>query len=112
MKICVCNLMTKPGESDGFKASDFVNLLREYLGTTEPLDYLVVNDSPLPPRLLARYAADRQFPVELDREEGGQVVKEIVTAPLLASGVYLRHDPDALARTIMEIVNRPVVASP
>ena len=110
VKIHICNLMTKPGESDGFKASTFVKLLMDYLGTGEPLDYLVFNDSPLPPRLLDRYAADRQHPVELDREECSQVVGEIVTGPLLASGVYLRHDPAALAQTIMEIVNGPVAA--
>ena len=111
IKIHICNLMTKPGESDGFKASSFVKLLMDYLGTGEPLDYLVVNDSPVPPRLLARYASDRQFPVELDREECSQVVKEIIVGPVLASGVYLRHDPSALARTIMEIVGRPVSVS-
>ena len=107
-KICVCNLMTKPGESDGFKASNFVKLLMDYLGTGDPLDYVIYNNSPFPPRLLVRYAADRQFPVELDREECATIVKEIVAAPLLASGVHLRHDPGALAQTIMEIVNRPV----
>ena len=106
VKIHICNLMTKPGESDGFKASSFVKLLLDYLGTGETLDYLVFNDSPFPARLVSRYAADRQYPVELDFDECRQVVKEIVTGPVLASGVYLRHDPVALARSIMEIVNR------
>ena len=110
VKVHICNLMTKPGESDGFRASSFAKLLVDYLGAGDPLDYLVVNDSPLPHRLLARYAADRQHPVELDREECSQVVREIVTAPLLASGVYLRHDPASLAHTIMDIVNRPNIS--
>ena len=105
VKIHICNLMTKPGESDGFRASSFVKLLMDYLGTSAPLDYLVFNSSPFPKRLLLRYAADRQYPVELDLEECGQVVREVVTSPLLASGVYLRHDPNALGRTIMEIVH-------
>ncbi len=105
VKVHICNLMTKPGESDGFKASSFVRLLMDYLGTSTPLDYLVFNSSPFPKRLLLRYAADRQYPVELDLEECGQVVREVVTSPLLASGVYLRHDPISLARTIMGIVH-------
>ena len=105
VKVHICNLMTKPGESDGFKASSFVRLLMDYLGTSTPLDYLVFNSSPFPKRLLLRYAADRQYPVELDLEECGQIVREVVTSPLLASGVYLRHDPISLARTIMEIVH-------
>ena len=103
-KIHVCNLMTKPGESDGFRASDFAGLLMAYLGTTEPLDYLLVNDAPYPERLLQRYASDGQLPVELDLEGCQQAVRKVVTRPMLAAGVYLRHDPLALGSAIMEIV--------
>ncbi len=104
-KICVCNLMTKPGESDGFKGSDFVNLIREYLGTTAPLDYLVVNNAPYQERLLQRYAAQNQFPVAVDVEECGKTVNRVVQEPILSAGVYIRHDPYALARTIMGVLN-------
>ena len=103
-KICVCNLMTKAGESDGFRASDFVNLIREYLGTARPLDYLVVNSAPYPDRLLHRYDSYGQYPVEVDLEECQKVVREVVQEPLLSAGVYLRHDPGPLARTIMGIL--------
>ena len=104
VKIHVCNLMTKPGESDGFRASDFARLLMAYLGTTEPLDYLLFNDAPYPARLLQRYASDGQQPVELDLEGCQQVVRRVVTRPMLAAGVYLHHDPPALAKAIMEIL--------
>lgn len=107
VKIHVCNLMTKPGESDGFKASTFVKLLLSYLGTDAPLDYLIFNNRPFPERLVERYAADRQYPVELDAAECRSVAREIVECPVLAAGVYLRHDPNALAAAIMEIVGRP-----
>lgn len=107
IKIHVCNLMTKPNESDGFTASTFLKLLLEYLGTSEPLDYLIFNQSPFPERMLQRYSADGQYPVELDLEECRKAVRSVVCHPLLAVGVYLRHDPFALARAIMEIVNSP-----
>jgi len=104
VKIHVCNLMTKPGESDGFRASDFARLLMAYLGTTEPLDYLLFNDAPYPERLLQRYASDGQLPVDLDPDGCQQVVRKVITRPMLAAGVYLRHDPLALGSAIMEIV--------
>ena len=104
VKIHICNLMTKPGESDGFRASNFLVLLSEYLGTREPPDYLLVNDAPIPPRLLQRYAADGQYPVEID-DDAGAAAGRIVQRPLLAPGVFVRHDPAALAAAIMEIVN-------
>ena len=69
VKICVCNLMTKTGESDGFRASDFTKLICEYLGTSDPLDYLIVNNAPYPDKLVERYAFQKQYPVEVDSEE-------------------------------------------
>jgi uncharacterized cofD-like protein len=104
IKIYVCNLMTKPGESDGFKASTFVKLILEYLGSTGPLDYMIFNESPFPRRILQRYSGDDQYPVELDLEECQKLVKNIVRRPLLATGVNLRHDPPSLAKAIMEVL--------
>ena len=103
-KIHVCNLMTKPGESDRFKASSFVRLIMQYLETSEPLDYLIINESPFSEPVLARYAADQQYPVGLDLEECSWVVKNIVSRPLLSDGVHLRHSPRKLAGAIAEIV--------
>jgi uncharacterized cofD-like protein len=110
VKIHVCNLTTMPAESRNLKASGFVKLLQAYVGTEKPLDYLIVNNSPMPEKVLQRYAAEGQYPVALDLEECRQVVREVVPWPVLASGVYLRHDPYALAQAIMDLVNRPAVA--
>ena len=68
------------------------------------MDYLLFNDAPYPERYLQRYASDGQLPVELDLEECQQVVRKVITQPMLAAGVYLRHDPLALGSAIMEIV--------
>lgn len=106
VKIHVCNLTTMPAESRNLKASGFVKLLQAYLGTDDPLDYLIVNDAPMPERVVQRYSAVGQYPVVLDLEACRQVVREVVPWPVLASGVYLRHDPHSLALAIMDVVNR------
>ena len=103
-KIHVCNLMTKPGESDGFSASKFASLVVNYLGTETPLDYLIVNNSPYDPKILKRYAADEQYPVALDEDQCKPWVKSIVAEPILGAGVKFRHDPFALAKVIMKLV--------
>ena len=103
-KIHVCNLMTKPGESDGFRASDFLSVITAYLGTRRPMDYLVFNNRPFPRRMLERYASDGQYPVALDEASCLPFVNRIVERPLLAPGMFLRHDPTALAEVIMELV--------
>ena len=104
VKICVCNLMTKTGESDGFRASDFTKLICEYLGTSDPLDYLIVNNAPYPDKLVERYAFQKQYPVEVDSEECEKMVLHVVDEPLLSAGLSLRHDPHVLAKTIMRIL--------
>ncbi len=105
MKIHVCNLMTKPNESAGFRTSDFLALLMEYLGTSQPLDFLLANNTPAPLRLLQRYAAEGQHPVAVDEPASLTMVGRIVQRPLLAPGVFIRHNPTALAAAIMELVD-------
>ena len=104
IKVHVCNLMTKPNESAGFRTSDFLALLMEYLGTSQPLDFLLVNNTPVPPRLLERYAAEGQHPVAVDESASLTMVGRVVDRPLLAPGVFIRHSPTALAGAIMDLV--------
>ena len=111
VKIHVCNLMTKPNESAGFRTSNFLGLLTEYLGTRQPLDFLLFNNTPIPARLLARYAGEGQHPVRLDEAESLTMVGRIVQRPLLAPGVFVRHDPEALAAAIMEIAAETPIAT-
>ena len=111
VKIHVCNLMTKPNESAGFRTSNFLALLAEYLGTRQPLDFLLFNNTPISPRLISRYAAEGQHPVLLDEAESLPMVGRIVQRPLLAPGVFVRHDPAALAAAIMEIAAEAPVAT-
>ena len=105
IKIHVCNLMTKPNESAGFRTSDFLALIMEYLGTSQPLDFLLVNNTPIPPRLLERYAAEGQHPVAVDESASLTMVGRVVERALLAPGVFIRHSPTALAEAIMDLVD-------
>ena len=100
--------MTKPNESAGFRTSDFLALLMEYLGTSQPLDFLLVNSTPVPPRLLERYAGEGQCPVTVDEPASLTMVGRIVERPLLAPGVFIRHSPTALAAAIMDLVDSSV----
>lgn len=103
-KILVCNLMTKPGESDGFKASDFVKETQEYLAPRTPIHYLITNNTTFPEKMLERYRLDNAFPVECDLEECQKLVGTVLHEPLLAPGVPLRHDSDALGQIIYSLV--------
>lgn len=95
--IYVCNIMTKSGETLGFKASDFVLELERYLGR-DVVRTVVCNDRKPPARLMKRYAAEEAEFVEPDIRE-----RRVRRADLLGGRDLARHDPDKLARILMSL---------
>jgi uncharacterized cofD-like protein len=94
-KIFVCNLVTEPGETDGFGVAAHVDALTAHGLPAEALDYVLVNDAPLPKKTSDRYAAEGAEPVKSDFAPAFER-PELVTADLLARGPVARHDPDKL----------------
>jgi uncharacterized cofD-like protein len=100
VRVYVANLMTQPGETDGFSLPDHLRVLREHTGR-DLFDYVLVNSTPPTGAQLARYrgkGADL-IPVERDSSAGAA---RIVTADLLdTSSNQVRHDPAKLAAAIL-----------
>jgi uncharacterized cofD-like protein len=99
-KVYVCNLMTKHGETDGFRASDFVRELQRYLGGR--VDRVVLHRGPIPDRMVERYSVEQQLPVEADVDALRALVPEMVVADLAAAvgDRLIRHDAERLIRAI------------
>ncbi len=99
-KIYVCNLMTKHGETDGYRASDFVRQVHRYLNSQ--VDRVILHDGIFPEDVVSAYAAQAQYPVEADVEAverlGPRVTRESVLAVHRSN--YVRHDPDRLLYAI------------
>lgn len=106
--IFVLNLMTKRGETDTFKASNFLEALIFYLGNGDKVDYVVANDNSITPEIEELYAKEGQIVVKLDEAECKKLVPhaKIVKTPLAKYSPkehLLRHDPDKLAQTLLNI---------
>lgn len=98
-KVYVCNLMTKHGETDDYKASDFVNEIHRYLGGR--VDRAIVNNGSFLPDVLKTYGQERSVPVEADRARLARLVPRVVIEPLNLEGDTLaRHDPERLVQAI------------
>src|SRR2546429_5232016 len=96
-KVYVCNLMTKHGETDGYKASDFVNAIHQYLGGR--VDRVIVNDGPFMPEVLDTYAQEKSDPVIVDRARLSRLVPHVLIEHLnLENDKLARHDPERLVR--------------
>ena len=115
-KLYICNLVTKPGQTDGFAVHDFANEI-ERLAGEEFLDYVIYNVHQPSRKLLEIYAHDGELPVAIDaaklktahyRAKGaellaGEIWSGSKSDPLAKSRTLIRHDPDAVARQIMKI---------
>jgi len=109
--IYVCNIVTQPGQTDGYRASDHVRAVQRYLGEGLP-DYVVVNNRVPPENILERYrqtGAELVLPDDELRSMGLQVIEADLVEDLSGERVLwekqdlLRHDPEKLAHVIMEL---------
>lgn len=64
----ICNMMTQPGETDGFKVSDHINLLNKHLGNRK-IDTVIANNASIDEEIRKKYETlEQKDPVLLDIE--------------------------------------------
>ena len=68
-RVYVCNVMTQPGETDGFTAADHIEKVLD--AAPGGVDMIVVHEGPLDPEAAAAYAAQGQEPVRVDAAPAG-----------------------------------------
>ena len=105
VKIYVCNVMTQPGETDGFGAYEHVKTLTDYAGKLF-LDYVIVNAEDISDEQIALYRAKGQEPISPDVEKIEQLGIKVIPAKLVSKSDMVRHDPQKLAQAIMSLAYR------
>jgi uncharacterized cofD-like protein len=102
-KIFICNLMTQPGETDGYTARQHLETVKKYAPEIG-FDYVVVNNHSINEEQATRYAADGAAQIGmtdhlLEQSFGNEA--EIIRADLLDEGEKVRHHPEKLARVVV-----------
>lgn len=116
-KIYVCNLVTKPGQTDGFKVHDFADEI-ERLGGFK-LDYVLYNGHKPGRELLEKYAHENEYGVEFDSETLKAAHYAAISGTFISDEIYeikngsadsiaaartlIRHDADAISRVLMKL---------
>jgi uncharacterized cofD-like protein len=107
-KIFVSNLMTQPGETDGFGFHEHLESVRNYAPQIQ-FDYIIVNDRAITTEQARVYAADGAVQVLLEKTadaEAGNAGIEIVRADLLDQGEMVRHNSQRLGRVVVDCAIR------
>ena len=101
-KIYVCNVMTQPGETEGYSAYDHVEALLQH-GGEGIVDYCLVNTGEIESSAVKKYALDGVAPVVIDEEKFRKTRIKLIKADVADEGAELaRHNPQKLARVIDE----------
>lgn len=97
----VCNMMTQPGETDNFSASQHINLLNKYLGTRH-IDVVVINNGCISDELKKKYETlEQKDPVIFDKENIEEMGVEIIDSDfVIVEDEMIRHNVIKLASYI------------
>lgn len=100
-KIYVCNIMTQPGETDGYSVSDHVNALMKHANSRNIMDAVLVNDF-MPSNLAQKYQMSSSYPVKLDMENLRKLGVKLFSRKLIEDNKdgLVRHSSNRVARAI------------
>ena len=102
VKIFICNLMTQPGETDGFSAKRHLDIFHQYAPEID-FDFVVVNNHRISDEQLKRYEFEGAQQIGIGDSITPTNVHgaEIVYGNLLDDGDKVRHHPEKLAQAVL-----------
>jgi len=102
-KIYIMNLMTQPGETDGYTAEDHLDAIFRHCG--QPIfDYVILNAKRIEGNVLNKYKNERSIPVSYNLRRIIKMGIVPIEGDVVCHSSKIRHDPDKLAQAILEIV--------
>jgi uncharacterized cofD-like protein len=96
------NLMSQPGETTDFRASDHVRALHLHAGR-KFLDYAVVNIRPITLAAKKRYAREAAKPIENDIDTIMKMGVKVLAGSLAQRGEKVRHEPLSAAAVVLKL---------
>jgi uncharacterized cofD-like protein len=100
--VYILNVMTKWGETNNFKASDFLKTLLSY-AKIEKIDYIICNNSPINSKLEKKYKLEKSEQIEIDEEELKKYSNNIIKDDVSLQTDIIRHDPIKISKIIMNL---------
>jgi uncharacterized cofD-like protein len=101
IKVYVCNVMTQPGETDGYTVSDHIKAIVDHVGVV--FKYVIINSDSASKTVKSKYEKEGAYLLEPQDE----VVKEMgfvpIVRPLLSRTHLARHDSALLAEEIIRL---------
>jgi uncharacterized cofD-like protein len=101
-KMYIQNIMTQPGETDGYSAADHIVALTEHCGGLFLFPNILLNNRVPSAQMLQRYDAEHASLVVNDLDRLRALGLNVLERDLLAEDGVIRHDPVRLASAVLE----------
>lgn len=104
-KIFVSNIMTEPGQTDGYSLSDHINVIHEHAGKGI-LEYCIASDSDIMPEYVRMYNQRGSDIMDIDKSRIKNTGVKLVVKDMSIVGEKgrIRHDSVKLAKEIINIM--------
>lgn len=103
-KIYVSNLMTEPGQTYNYSLSDHINAINNHAGG-KVIDYCIYDTGEIVPEYIRKYNMQGYELIEQDiqkvKNQGIRLMQRNISC---VQGEYIRHDSNAVAQAIIELV--------
>lgn len=104
IKIYVSNIMTQPGETDGFTVTDHLKTLRKY-GGKDIVNYVITNNGTVPSDVRERYEKEGSEVVKFNKKEVKDLEINYVEEDLVKiDGGYVKHNADKLSEVLIDTI--------
>ncbi len=104
LKIYISNVMTQPGETDGFNVCDHLNILRKY-GGKDIVNCVIANVGSISADMKEKYKEKGSEVVKIDRSKIKDIGVDIVERNLVRiKNGTIKHDSDYLAQVLVETI--------
>ncbi|CEH32211.1 hypothetical protein AM501_30385 [Aneurinibacillus migulanus] len=103
VKAYICNVMTQPGETDGYTAEDHIQAIHDHVGNSL-FQYIIVNSGEISEEVRALYAQKGSEPVTYSIEKLSAKGYHIIADNLLVYDEFLRHNASKLSQIIINVI--------
>ncbi len=104
IKVYVSNIMTEPGQTDGFKLSDHIKAIQDHAGN-DVFDTVIADSGDIVPEFIRKANQEGSDVVEVDKSKASSLgVKVIEKNMSMIRDGEIRHDPTAIASTIVRLI--------
>ena len=102
-KVYICNVMTQPGESQGFSASRHVAAIMDCV-RKRTFDYVMINTAIPTEAALQKYQGSGQHMVEADEDQIRKQGFRIIRGNFMSETDVVRHDPVKVTARLMKLL--------